>query len=133
MADKRNISILIPKLLLDQIQKRSKLNDRSRNQEFRYLLARGLALAGVVDVTINLPEEDMVKSVTRIDHETYAILHDRTAKFKRSLSGELIHLVAYAIQDSTNENVRIIEEMIRRQGLPARGAPPLEPPEPQPC
>ena len=121
MADQRNISIEIPKSLLDQIQQRSRLNGRSRNAEFRYLLQIAFDSAQDEDVVIKLPDDKSTwkRCTARIDYAAEMILIGRCRMYKRSVGPELVRLVAYAIEERTKRDLAIIAEMMQRQGQAA--------------
>lgn len=129
MADQRNISIEIPRFLLEQIEKRATLNSRSRNQEFRYLLQMAFDLADGQDITIHLPQDkaEWKRCTARIDYEAEMTLVGRCRMYKRSMGPELVRLVAYAIEQRTKRDLKFIEEMMQRQG---QGSASPQPPEP---
>lgn len=82
----------------------------------RYLAQMGLELAGDQDIMIQLPARDTwVKSIARIDYELEAELNSRKRRFQRGVALELVRLVAYAIQISTNRDLALIEEMMQRR------------------
>jgi hypothetical protein len=113
-----NISFLIPKSLLELVERRAQINGRTRNAEFRYLLDIGLTLAGPGDVVIQLDNNDWIRSIARISDECRYVLEDRKDLFKRGLGMELIRLVAFAIEESARKDLEIIKEMMARQGSP---------------
>lgn len=128
MADQRNISIEISKRLLDQIQKRARLNGRSRNAEFRYLLRMGLDLVGEDDFQMTVPTDDEIKSTARISHEVEMTMVRRCREYERKLGPELVRIVAYAIQVRTDREIQTISDMMSRQGRAGRDTPPPEQP-----
>ena len=133
MADQRNISIQIPRYLLDQIQRRSEVYGRSRNAEFRYLLNMALELSPDEDIEIKLREkEDPVDTVARVDYATERALLDRCQLYQRPMRWELVRLVAYAIQVRTDRDLKLVEEMMSLQGRAADGTLLPVPHAPQP-
>lgn len=132
MASKRNISIEVPKLLLDQIQKRAVLNSRTRNGEVRYLLRLGLDEANEEEIQIKLPVDNKQKATARIDLQTEAELLRRCRAHERSLGAEIVRMLAYAIQVRTDREIAAIAEMMSRRGRAEAGTPPLGSPAPQP-
>lgn len=132
MASKRNISIEVPKLLLDQIQKRAILNSRTRNGEVRYLLRMGLDEAGEDEIQIKLPVDNKQKATARIDLQMEAELLSRCRAHERSLGSEIVRMLAYAIQVRTDREIAAIAEMMSHRGQAAAGTPPLGSPAPQP-
>lgn len=132
MSNQRNISIEIPKHLLDQIKMRSMVHDRRRNGEFRYLVQMGLDLAGEDDVSIDVPRADMKKTTARMTFELEARLLARAHRFERALGWELVRMAAYAIQVCTDRDLKFIEEMLERRDRGAVGTPHPEQPELQP-
>jgi plasmid stability protein len=128
MADQRNISIEISKRLLDQIQKRAKLNGRSRNAEFRYLLRMGLDLVDGEDFQMRVPTDDQVKSTVRIGHEMEMTVSRRCKEYERKMGPELVRVVAHAIQVRTDREIQTISDMMSRQGQAGRDTPPPEQP-----
>ena len=122
MSGSRNISIQIPRCLLEQISKRAVIKNRSRNAEFRYLLDYALGEAGEDDVTIVLGEQDWVKNTTRVSCDTLQVIARRGEEFHRGLSREMVHLVAWGIQLSADRDLELIAAMIQRRDREADGS-----------
>lgn len=132
MSDQRNISIEIPKHLLEQIISRAAVHGRKRNGEYRYLVQMGLDHAGDADIVIDLPRDEMTKTTARMSYELEAALLARARKFERGLGWELVRMMAYAIQVRTNADLKVIAGMIERRDREAAALQPPEPPAPQP-
>jgi hypothetical protein len=94
------------------------LGRRSRNQEMRYLLAMAFDWAGAADVTINVPKDNEVRSVIWCEEEIAGLIEDRAALFQRSLGKEIVRLMAYAIQESTDRDIAMLQELMLLQGSP---------------
>lgn len=116
MSNRRNISFLIPRYLLDQISNRAIVNGRSRNAEIRYLLLLGLQYAGNNDTSVKLPSDDWGRCIGRIDAEIEDAVAERSRLYQRSLGREIVRLLAYAIKVSTDRDLEVIAEMMLRQG-----------------
>lgn len=123
---KRNITVEIPKVLLDQISLRSLIHGRTRNAEFRTLLNFGLGDVGESDVKITLPT-GFVRTTLRFEPEILDIIQDRAARFERAVGKEIIRLVAWAIQVQTDRDLALINEMLERRDREARGLQGLAP------
>lgn len=115
-----NISFIVPKSLLELIERRAQINGRTRNAEFRYLLDIGLGLAGSGDVTVQLDDKDWIRSIARISDECRYLLEDRKLLFKRGIGMEMIRLVAFAIEESARRDLEVIRDMMARQGSRAQ-------------
>lgn len=115
-----NISFVIPKSLLDLIQRRAQINGRKRNAEVRYLLGVGLDLASGKDVQIQLDPEEWVRSIGRIHAETREVLEERAHAFQRGVGMEIVRLIAFAIEESARRDLEVISEMLSRQGSVAQ-------------
>lgn len=116
MANSRNISFTIPKLLIDQIEFRSKIHGRSRNAEFRYLLSLALSASPEADVNIQISDMDPVNRVARIDFKTERKILHRCDVFERPLGPEIVRLVAYGIQIKVDHELALIAAVMKRQG-----------------
>lgn len=125
----RNISVEIPKCLLEQISSRAAIHGRSRNGEYRYLVRLGLEHAGDDDPIINLPVDgEVMKTTARMTEELEAALLNRVQQFQRGLGPELVRMMAYAIRVRTEADLKIIADVIARRDREAGALPPPEPP-----
>lgn len=125
----RNISVEIPKCLLEQIASRAAIHGRSRNGEYRYLVRLGLEYAGDEDTIVALPSDgEVVKTTARMSEELEAALLNRVQRFERGLGPELVRMMAYAIHVRTEADLKMIADVIARQGREAAEPPPPAPP-----
>lgn len=124
MAKGRRLSLEIPKYLLDQIEQRSRVNSRTRNAEFRYLVDIGLRYAGEADFKLDIPGRTSVEWVQipcYLDREVLQVIRERAAEFHRGVGYEVIRLAVHAIEEGTRRDLEVIEAMMRRrdQGSPS--------------
>lgn len=109
----KNISFVIPNYLLDQIEQRAHLAGRkSRNNEMRYLLALALEWLNGVDPKVVIQSGECTRIVVWMDFELQQILQDRVLVSQRSIGKEIVRLLAYAIQESTDRDLEMIKQLM---------------------
>lgn len=123
-SDQRNFTVMVPKLLLERIGARARAHGRTRNAEFRVLLNLGLELANGDEIAMVLDDESEIQTTVRIDKEVHQLLHERSRHLMRGIGSEMVRLVTYAIQVTTDRDLRMLQEMLQ-QGLAGREPQPL--------
>jgi hypothetical protein len=138
MSKQRNISFMVPKYLLEQIENRARLNGRKRNAEVRYLVAMALDLVGDEDFRLDLPpaaEVPWVHIPAGFKHETFSQIEERAERFERSVGREIVRLAGYALQETANRDIKLLADLMQHQDPagPARSetGPSAFPPSPE--
>ena len=77
---------------------------RTPAAETRYLLSRGMELAGNGDILLQIPTGVPTRrAILSPRYEVFDQVADRSELFERSIGAEALRLVAYAIQASAND------------------------------
>lgn len=126
MATQRSISLDIPKCLLDQIEQRARINQRSRNAEIRWLVDLALRYCRCDEVVVELPtrrDGKWVQTISRLHLEAFAEVNSRACGFHRGVGMEIVRLVTYAIEETARRDLAVITDMVKRSGSPGPTAP----------
>lgn len=124
MRTGKDIHLVVPVFLLEQISTRAQIAGRTRAAELRYLLSRGLELAGESDISIDLPGGGAVRrALVSPRHEVFDQVLERSERFERSLATEALRMIAHAIEVSTTMNLDDISSLTSRSDRSALGTP----------
>ena len=117
MEKSRNFSFIIQKKLLDQIDKRAFFKGTSRNEEVRQLLHRAMGEVQDADVSVDIPQGEVVKRTVWLPCPTLDTLEDRARRFGRAAGREFERLLAHSIESGTQRELAILQSMIERRNL----------------
>lgn len=118
MSGQRNISVEIPEFLLEQIEGRTLISQRKRNAEIRYLLNFILGELQGNDFSIQF-QGKVRKTTIRLDYSPLQTILDRCYSFERPLGGEIVRLLAFALQTIADRDREVQQDMVRRQATAA--------------
>lgn len=124
MRTGKDIHLVVPVYLLEQIEKRAVLAGRTKAAEGRYLLSRGLEIAGDVDIIINIPKDrECRRALVSPKHEVFEQVLDRSERFERSVATEAVRMIAYALEVSATTNLDAVSSLTSRIGQSGPGTP----------
>lgn len=114
MRTGRNIHLVVPGYLLDQIQRRALISGRTRAAELRYLLSLGLTLAGGLDVILQMNPGIPCRALVSPRHEIFEDVADRSERFERSMATEALRMISYAIDRSSSDAITTMSQLSDR-------------------
>ena len=120
MAARQNVSYKMPYSLNAQITARAELVGRSRNEEMRQLLADAMRQVGDREIEVVMPTEAKLRSVVWLDLDLAADIASRAKRWHRNVSTEVPLLAAWALQNKTDSDLRLLSEMLQRAGQEAQ-------------
>ena len=114
-----NFSAVVPAYVVDQVDRRASAFGRTRNAEWRHLLALGLEYADeeVVgpEMPARCPEEPWRQVTIRIPEDMMFEVRGLSEESGRRVGPEVLYLVLMAMEETVRRDMAIIHQMIARR------------------
>lgn len=115
----RQLSVEMPKSIVELVGRRASINGRSRTAEFRYLVDLGLGYSENSDPRVDIqPKSDVPwtnVNVSLTPAMDDALSH-RSQTYHRGLGREFLRMTVYALEETARKDLEVIEAMIQLQG-----------------